>query len=219
MSKISLKHSGGNVVSLNSPTSAPTSADVAFKLPNADGSAGQFMKTDGSGNLSFDAAGGGKVLNYDDATKSNVQTTLSTSFIDITGLSVTLTPASSASKFLIMYSVFAGAAQNVYSVTIQLVKVVGGTASDIHRGDADGNRGRFTAQHWSEYGDYDQFNSTIMAGQVIHAPNTTSAVTFKMQFRSNDANYYAFINRMEADNDSVGYGRNVSNITVMELGA
>ena len=59
MSKISLKHSGGNVVSLNSPTSAPTSADVAFKLPNADGSAGQFMKTDGSGNLSFDAVTAG----------------------------------------------------------------------------------------------------------------------------------------------------------------
>ncbi len=64
MSKISLKHSGGNVVSLNSPTNAPTSADVAFKLPNADGSAGQFMKTDGSGNLSFDAAGGGKFASY-----------------------------------------------------------------------------------------------------------------------------------------------------------
>ena len=55
MSKISLKHSGGNVVSLNSPTNAPSDADVAFKLPNADGSAGQFMKTDGSGNLSFGA--------------------------------------------------------------------------------------------------------------------------------------------------------------------
>ena len=219
MSEISLKYSGGNVVSLNSPTNAPGAADVAFKLPNADGSAGQFMKTDGSGNLSFDAAGGGKVLNYDDATKSDVQTTLSTSFIDITGLSVTLTPASSASKFLIMYSVFAGASQNVYALHLQLVKVVGGTASDIHRGDANGNRGRFTAQHWSEYGDYDQFNSTIMAGQVIHAPSTTSAVTFKMQFRSNDANYYAFINRMEADNDSYNYGTMVSNITVMELGA
>ena len=55
MSKISLKHSGGNVVSLNSPTSAPTSADVAFKLPNADGSNGHYLKTDGSGNLSFGA--------------------------------------------------------------------------------------------------------------------------------------------------------------------
>tara|TARA_R100000655_G_scaffold92581_1_gene133740 strand:+ start:188 stop:844 length:657 start_codon:yes stop_codon:yes gene_type:complete len=53
MSKISLKHSGGNVVSLNSPSSAPTSADVAFKLPNADGTSGQALVTDASGNLSF----------------------------------------------------------------------------------------------------------------------------------------------------------------------
>ena len=55
MSKISLKHSGGNVVSLNSPTNAPSAADVAFKLPNADGTSGQVLKTDGSGNLSFAA--------------------------------------------------------------------------------------------------------------------------------------------------------------------
>ena len=55
MSKISLKHSGGNVVSLNSPTNAPGAADVAFKLPNADGSDGNYLKTDGSGNLSFAA--------------------------------------------------------------------------------------------------------------------------------------------------------------------
>ena len=64
MSKISLKHSGGNVVSLNSPTSAPTSADVAFKLPNADGSADQVLKTDGSGNLSFVAQSGGLFASY-----------------------------------------------------------------------------------------------------------------------------------------------------------
>ena len=50
---IKLKHSGGNAVSLHPPTSAPTSSDVQFKLPTADGSAGQFMKTDGSGNLAF----------------------------------------------------------------------------------------------------------------------------------------------------------------------
>ena len=64
MSKISLKHSGGNVVSLNSPTSAPTSADVAFNLPNADGTSGQVLKTDGSGNLSFGADSGGKFESY-----------------------------------------------------------------------------------------------------------------------------------------------------------
>lgn len=53
MSTIKLKHSGGNSVSLNPPTSAPTSSEVAFKLPNADGSANQVIKTDGSGNLAF----------------------------------------------------------------------------------------------------------------------------------------------------------------------
>ena len=58
MSSIKLKHSGGNSVSLNPPTSAPTSTEVAFKLPNSDGSANQVIKTDGSGNLSFVGAGG-----------------------------------------------------------------------------------------------------------------------------------------------------------------
>jgi hypothetical protein len=53
MSTIKLKHSGGNSVSLNPPTSAPTSSEVAFKLPTSDGSAGQVLKTDGSGNLSW----------------------------------------------------------------------------------------------------------------------------------------------------------------------
>ena len=57
MSSIKLKHSGGNSVSLNPPTSAPTSSEVAFKLPNADGSSGQVLKTDGSGNFSFGGAG------------------------------------------------------------------------------------------------------------------------------------------------------------------
>ena len=53
MSSLKLKHSGGNSVSLNPPSSAPTSSEVAFKLPNADGSANQVIKTDGSGNLAF----------------------------------------------------------------------------------------------------------------------------------------------------------------------
>ena len=58
MSSIKLKHSGGNSVSLNPPTSAPTSSEVAFKLPTSDGSAGQVLMTDGSGNLSWVNPGG-----------------------------------------------------------------------------------------------------------------------------------------------------------------
>ena len=55
MSQIKLVHSGGNGVIISAPSSNPAS-DVTFRLPNADGSANQFMKTDGSGNLAFAAA-------------------------------------------------------------------------------------------------------------------------------------------------------------------
>ena len=61
---IKLKHSGGNSVSLNPPTSAPTSSEVAFKLPNADGSANQVIKTDGSGNLAFTTPAAGLWSSY-----------------------------------------------------------------------------------------------------------------------------------------------------------
>ena len=85
MSKISLKHSGGNVVSLNSPTNAPGAADVAFKLPNADGSDGQFMKTDGSGNLGF-----ASVADTNDFVKlQSANSTSAISAIEFTSLDVT----------------------------------------------------------------------------------------------------------------------------------
>lgn len=49
---------GANGVVLRGPTTNFTS-DLTFTLPSADGSAGQFLKTDGSGNLSFATAGTG----------------------------------------------------------------------------------------------------------------------------------------------------------------
>ncbi len=66
MSNLKFVHSGGNSVSLTTPTNNPSS-NVTFKLPQADGSANQVLKTDASGSLSFIEKG--KVLqcktNYD----------------------------------------------------------------------------------------------------------------------------------------------------------
>ena len=52
MSNLNFLHSGGNKVTLSAPTSDPSS-NPNFKLPQADGSAGQVLKTDGNGNLSW----------------------------------------------------------------------------------------------------------------------------------------------------------------------
>jgi len=45
--------SGGGSVGLVGPASTTSNAAIQFKLPVADGSAGQVLKTDGSGNLSW----------------------------------------------------------------------------------------------------------------------------------------------------------------------
>ena len=52
MSNLNFLHSGGNKVTRSAPASNPSS-DVNFKLPQTDGSAGQVLKTDGNGNLSW----------------------------------------------------------------------------------------------------------------------------------------------------------------------
>ena len=51
MSELNFTHSNGNKVKLTTPDSL--AANKTFKLPSADGSSGQFLKTDGSGALSF----------------------------------------------------------------------------------------------------------------------------------------------------------------------
>ena len=49
MSNLNFLHSGGNKVTLSTPDSNPSS-DITLKLPQADGSSGQAIVTDGSEN-------------------------------------------------------------------------------------------------------------------------------------------------------------------------
>ena len=75
MSELNFLHSNGNKVKLTTPDTL--AANKTFKLPGADGTAGQFLKTDGSGALSFATV----------ATKtSNVKVTR-TSISNISGVS------------------------------------------------------------------------------------------------------------------------------------
>ena len=50
---IKLNAQSGGSVALDAPTQTTNSEDVTLKLPVADGSAGQVLKTDGNGNLSW----------------------------------------------------------------------------------------------------------------------------------------------------------------------
>ena len=87
MRNIKLVHSGGNSVSLTTPTNNPSS-NITFKLPQADGSAGQVLQTDGSGNLSWVTPATTNGITMADQWKvSTSQTTSSDTIADITGWS------------------------------------------------------------------------------------------------------------------------------------
>ena len=78
MSKLHFLHSGGDKVTLTTPASNPSTNPV-FKLPQTDGSAGEFLKTDGSGALSFATPAGTNASNYKITTGSVINTGNSTS--------------------------------------------------------------------------------------------------------------------------------------------
>ncbi len=61
-----------NYVELKSP--ATVSSNETFILPAADGSAGQFLKTDGSGNLSFATVSGGGGVSLSGSTNNTIAT-------------------------------------------------------------------------------------------------------------------------------------------------
>ena len=199
MSKISLKHSGGNVVSLNSPTSAPTSADVAFKLPNADGSANQVLKTDGSGNLSFAADAGGKIKQVVHQTFSTTVTRTAYTFAD-TGLSASITPTSASSKILVQichpYKLFHGSEYEVNGGILVLRDSTHIYEPPARIASSGGSGGMRFAVQVSANSTYVNENHVILCED---SPGDTNAHTYKTQYA---ADYGTTVTLNFVDSDS-----------------
>ena len=211
MSKISLKHSGGNVVSLNSPTSAPTSADVAFKLPNADGTSGQVLKTDGSGNLSFGADTSGKILQVVQTFKTDSTSqsgNSSTVFYDISGMSVSITPSSSSNKVLVMWT--AQLASSGASGRGNIIRLLRGS-TEIGSGTGG------SSTNGQVYHRTVQYNPETKNMMYLDSPNTTSETTYKLQWSVEGSGGSATTYYLN-DNSGGSFGI-TSHITVMEVAA
>jgi len=198
MSKISLKHSGGNVVSLNSPTNAPSAADVAFKLPNADGTSGQALVTDASGNLSFASVAGGKVLQVVSAVITTQVDSSSSSHVD-TGLTCSITTTSSSNK------VYVAISQSLY-----VRNPSGASASiswDLVRGSTVISDGAYNIALYTE--PYSPYNVTAQQASFVYldSPGSAATHTYKTTAYTHNGNWKA------QDNNSP------SHIVLMEIEA
>ena len=150
----------------------------------------------------------GSVLQVVSVIKTDVFSTSSTSYVDVTGLSVSITPTSSSSKILVMVTMNGIASDNSSS---QLLR----GSTPIAVGNAAGSRFQGTMADFYTNG---SSNSQRSFGKTfLDSPATTSSTTYKIQVRTPSGTFY--VNSGNGDADSLYNTRTVSTITLMEIAA
>lgn len=157
-------------------------------------------------------SGSGQVIvKVSSATQTAVFSTASTSWVDLTGLSVTVTPTNASSKFLIMFTT--GSSNDTINC-FQYAKLVR-NGTDISIGDASGPVTRASADgSFGNVGSYDVTQKAV-AVSYVDSPATTSAVTYKVQvIRTNAGTSYwgRTASIVDANRSSIA-----SNLIVMEI--
>ena len=197
MSSIKLKHSGGNSVIIAAPSSNPAS-DRTITLPsNADGTI-----------LTSTNPKAGNIIQVLQSTFTAATSTSSTSLVD-TGLSVSITPSSTSNKILIMYALYMSVNSDEYSGSTSIVR----GSTEIFIGDAISSSGRNTAFMWPNSGRDPHFHGH----QFLDSPSTTSATTYKIQYRSNYSNQTVYIGRSTIGVASSYHSTTPASLTVMEV--
>ena len=151
----------------------------------------------------------GGVIQVKSTTKTDGDfNTNSTSYTDITGLSVSITPTRSDSKILIFATIH-GIGDSSTQAYFRFMR----DSTPICVGTSVGSRVAATMGSIYE----DQQNDVNSCSQnFLDSPSTTSAVTYKIQTRTQGAGTL-YINRSRTDVNSANSGRFTSTITVMEV--
>ena len=200
MSQIKLLHSGGNGVILSAPDNNPAS-DRTLKLP-------------GDANSTVDTLNrAGNILQVVQTVKTDTFSASHGSTVDITGLSVSITPSSSSNKVLVTYDTNVSMANGSYHAHIFLVR----GSTKIFLGDAEGSRTRASNFVISGNDGNGGIYYYPVHGEFLDSPATTSATTYKIQLLGQNNTMY--VNRTQYDSDATGVNRIVSQITVKEVAA
>ena len=175
------------------------------------GTSGNVLTTKGSGqNPVWEPAVGGKIGQVVNTIVTANTSTGSNSWVDISGMSATITPSATSSKVLWSFHTNVGSDSQYGKI-----KIVYGNGSDLTTtaiGDARGSRHRTTIG-----GIYDSGNDRGMHNsmQGLDSPNTTSATTYKLQWRIQTPTFY--LNRRAHDQDATENDCPISSITLMEV--
>jgi len=155
----------------------------------------------------------GSVLQVVSATKTDTFSSSSyNTWVDVTGLSVSITPTNSSSKILVIADVVYGGTSVSTGLVLRCVR----NSTAIGSGDAAGNRtvGFMGTEEIDTSGIYQAASAGF---NFLDSPATTSSTTYKIQINLNDNYGAAVINQSGYDGDTVAFPRGSSTITVMEI--
>lgn len=197
-----LRSAGGGSVQLNSPVALAT--DVSMEVP---GYAGAKVLTDKTP---------GVVLQVVQAVKTDTMSATGALWMDVPGLSATITPQSASNKILVTVDLKGASYANSSVIRSKLLR----NNTDVYVGDAAGSRPRSLGQAYDGGGTDNVYGVNQLGGTYLDSPNSTSAVTYKIQIGADTSDRVVFVNRTQADRDTAYYdSRVVSSITLMEIAA
>ena len=188
---------------------ASGTGDFTIAAPNSDTDR-TLTLPDAGGTLDrLDRAG--NVLQVVSTTKTDTFSSGSTSFVDVTGMSANITPASANNKILVSYNLNVSNTAIGYSSSWKIVR----NSTDIAIGDASGSKIRTTSQVWSDTYCFVVWHPNA---SFLDSPSSTAQLTYKIQAMTHyGSSFPFFLNRGQTEGDSAHYGRTISTITLMEI--
>jgi hypothetical protein len=151
--------------------------------------------------------GSGSILQVVQTVKTDLFTTTSGTYVDITGYSATITPSSASNKILVMSSFHTS--QGPTGANPQHILLRDSTI--VVQGDTAGVRVRITAGAHGPVGGGSYENVHF---NYLDSPSTTSAVTYKWQAKTQASRSFTFNG---APSDGATLSATASTITLMEV--
>lgn len=211
MASISVAGDSSGSISIAAPSAAgsgvltlPTGTDTLVGKATTDTLTNKSIAaTQLTGTIAAAALPAGSVLQVVNMVKLTSFSTTSTSFVDITGLTLSITPSSASNKILVLVTLARGtvAASNVSAVNLMR------GATNLLQPTTVQTFSSSSTLFITSSGSGNIVPSTIMA---LDSPASTSSVTYKCQVKTNAGTTYVG-NRTEADMEMV------STITLMEI--
>ena len=209
--------SGGGTVAIKGPASTTGNAALELTVPSTASDTLDSLKR--AGNIL-------QVVNTGVTSTSSLSLSSATTWYTISSLDTVITTSGANSKILINAQIFGEVNTADYVVNFKIVKVIGGTESDITNGIGATASNRWCINQVMHVGFYDNDQSStpiqnVFAG-LLDSPSQSAgtAITYRLKVAIDEGSSKTFyVNRSVTDDDNSTMERGISYMTLMEVAA